>query len=149
MNIKQILSMDTFQIILVIFLSILIANYLYLTFIVYTKKYSGIESDAFEEFSNPENSNKEALAILGNDHIFDDFYAQIYDQLVDGNVRTKAEVTYTLNWVKGYRPEVKSVEVLDIGCGTGHAADEFKKAGVGKIVGIDRAESMINYGRLS
>ena len=144
-QIKNLISFDTFQIILVVLFSILIANYLYLRFGVYNKKVANLEG--LEGFSNEEDSKSESLAILGNDHIFDDFYAQIYDQLVDGNVRTKAEVTYTLNWVKGYRPEVKGVEVLDIGCGTGHAADEFNKAGVGKIVGIDRAESMINYGR--
>lgn len=157
MNIKQFLSMDTFQIVLVVFVSILIANYIYLRFIVYTKKYSGIDADMFgtmfenmEGFSNPDNSNssdKAALAILGNDHIFDDFYAQVYDQLVDGKTRTKAEVTYTLNWVKSYRPDIKSIEVLDIGCGTGIAVNEFKNAGVTKAVGIDRAESMIAKGR--
>lgn len=150
MNFKQILSFDTFQIILVVFLSILIANYLYLRFIVYTKKYSGIDEnigfEGVEGFSN-EDSNSSALAILGNDHIFDDFYAQVYDQLVDGKTRTKAEVTYTLNWVKSYRPDIKSIEVLDIGCGTGIGVDEFKKAGVSKAVGIDRAESMIAKGR--
>lgn len=157
MNIKQslshLLTVDNFQIALIVFVSILIANYIYLRFVVYTKKTSDLSEDlAFEGFSNPSDdsdkgSNKESLAILGNDHIFDDFYAQIYDKLIDGKTRTKAEVIYTLAWVKSYRPDIKTIEVLDIGCGTGLAVNEFKKAGIGKAVGIDRAESMISYGR--
>jgi ubiquinone/menaquinone biosynthesis C-methylase UbiE len=141
-------DLDTFQIVLVVFISILIANYLYLKLLVYSKKESGIDLDGLEGFSDMKDGDqKEALAILGNDHIFDDFYAQVYDQLVDGKVRTKAEVTYSLNWIKSYRPELKSIEVLDIGCGTGHAVDEFKKAGVGKAVGIDRSDAMIEKGK--
>lgn len=148
MNIKDYLTMDNFQIAIVVFISILIANYIYLRFLVYTKRVSNVdENEAFEGFSNPSEHDKGALAILGNDHIFDDFYAQVYDQLVDGKVRTKAEVTYSLNWIKSYRPDVKSIEVLDIGCGTGNAVDEYKKAGVQKAVGIDRSDAMISYGR--
>jgi SAM-dependent methyltransferase len=67
--------------------------------------------------------------------------------IVDGAVRQKQEVGLTLVWAKGYRPEIDTIEVLDIGCGTGGDVEEFRKEGVGKVVGMDASDAMIEVAR--
>ena len=89
---------------------------------------SGVEND-IQEFNN--------------DNLYDKFYSKIYDQIVQGDVRVKSEVIFTLSWAKKYRPENNKIEILDVGCGTGGHVDEFKKEKVRRAVGIDVSEAMI------
>lgn len=144
-------TLDIFQVSLVIIIGFLLANYLYGKWSLKERRCTEIaDEDIAEGFANPDaegeggNSN---IVVLGNEHLFDDFYAKIYDKIVDGAVRQEAETTLTMNWVKQYRPEEKSVLALDVGCGTGGQVDIFRKAGYGKAVGIDLSEAMIARGR--
>ena len=89
---------------------------------------SGVETD-IQEFNN--------------NNLYDKFYSKIYDQIVQGDVRVKSEVIFTLSWAKKYRPENNKIEILDVGCGTGGHVDEFKKEKVRRAVGIDVSEAMI------
>jgi SAM-dependent methyltransferase len=137
------LSLDTIQIILVIILSILIANYLYLRWSLRAQRAA---MEDIEGFINPDGSDGDTI-ILGNEHLYDEFYVKIYDQIVQGGQRTEAEVGLTLAFAKQYRPEVESLEVLDIGSGTGGHVQAFKAAGVGKIIGLDASEAMVAKAR--
>lgn len=79
--------------------------------------------------------------------IYDDFYASIYDQLTNQTQRTQAKTQLCLQLWKKPEEDVSSWSVLDAGCGTGIAAAEFAKAGVGNVVALDQSPSMISYGQ--
>jgi SAM-dependent methyltransferase len=140
---KQFITLDTIQVILVVILSILVANYRYL---LWSMRADSVSLDGLEGFANPEGPDGDTI-ILGNEHLYDEFYAKIYDQIVQGGTRTEAETGLTLAWAKTYRPEAKLLEVLDIGCGTGGHVEMFKKAGVSKVIGLDASDAMIAYAR--
>lgn len=103
------------------------------------------EDEAFETREGFSGGNAESADIqeFGNMDLYDKFYSKIYDQIVQGDVRVKSEVIFTLSWFKKYMPEHNKMEILDIGCGTGHHVSEFKKEKVRRVVGIDVAEAMI------
>ena len=148
--ITQRFALDTFQILLVIFIALLLANYLFLKWAMVHKRKSSMEDEEMEGFANPDGKGAGTganIVVLGNEHLFDDFYAKIYDKLVDGTQRHDAEVNLTLAWAKSFRPETNTIQVLDVGCGTGHQVNLFKKAGCGKVVGLDASDSMIARGR--
>jgi ubiquinone/menaquinone biosynthesis C-methylase UbiE len=141
-------TFDIFQICLVILIGFLLANYLYARWSLRERRRTEISME--EGFANPGAEKEDAQAntiVLGNEHLFDDFYAKIYDKIVDGEVRQEAETSLTLNWVKQYRPETKTVLALDVGCGTGTQVELLRKAGLGKVVGIDKSDAMIARGR--
>jgi SAM-dependent methyltransferase len=141
--------LDTIQIVLVVLLAILIANYVYMRWSMRVNRIADLDlATMYEGFSNPDDASGEnKTAVYGNDHLYDEFYAKVYDKLVDGSARTDAETGLTLAWFKGFYPEVKSINVLDIGCGTGHDVNLFAKAGVGKAVGLDQSDAMISVAR--
>jgi len=133
-------SLDTIQIVLVVIVSILIANYIYLQWSLRTRRET--ELNGVEGFANPEGPDGDVI-ILGNEHLYDEFYAKIYDKIVQGDTRTGAEVALTLAFAKTFRPETSMIQVLDIGCGTGACVKEFRSAGVAKAVGLDASDAMI------
>jgi len=135
--------LDSVQIGLVIVCSLLIAHYLYLRWSSAASRKTSIEIN--EAFANEEDDTN--MAIHGIDHIYDDFYAKVYDQVVDGKVRQEVETHLTLDWAKSYRPDLKTILVLDVGCGTGGSLDQFRSQGVGKAVGLDLSDAMIRAGR--
>lgn len=80
---------------------------------------------------------------FNNDTLYDKFYVKIYDQIVNGEVRMRSEVLFTLGWIKKIRPDTKSLQILDVGCGTGGHVNEFSKEDVGSVQGIDKSSAMI------
>ena len=141
-------ALDTLQVVLVVLLSILVTNYLFMRWSLHHKRVSSLAQEDIEGFANQADADTNANAvIIGNDLIYDDFYAKVYDLVVSGKERQDAEVTLTLGWVKNHQPEVSHIQVLDVGCGTGGQVAAFQKLGVGKAVGIDQSESMITRGR--
>lgn len=146
------MSMDVVQLVLVVLIAIFTAHYLYMRWFLTHQRVSSLdEAELSEGFANQAGDDTDAggntMVVLGNDHLFDAFYAKIYDQVVDGAQRQEMETKLTVGWAKSYRPEVHTIQVLDVGCGTGGQAAVFKKEGVGKIVGIDKSEAMIARGR--
>jgi SAM-dependent methyltransferase len=140
--------LDTIQFILVVLLAILVANYVYMRWSMRVNRISDVD-EATEGFTNPDDmdNGENKTVIYGNEHLYDDFYAKIYDKLVDGAARSDAETGLTLAWMKGFYPDPKTISVLDIGCGTGHDIELFTKAGVGKAVGLDESDAMIKIAR--
>ena len=145
--------LDTIQIVLVVLLAIMIANYVYMRWSMRVNRVADVDfAHMYEGFSNPDDgdsvgSGGNKTAIYGNDHLYDDFYAKVYDKLVDGATRSEAETGLTLAWFKGFYPEKESIKVLDVGSGTGLNVDLFTKAGVGKAVGLDASDAMIGVAR--
>jgi SAM-dependent methyltransferase len=140
--------LDILQIILVIFIAFFVANYLYGRWSLQKRRMTELDDCDMEGFQNQGDPDAAAgTVIIGNELLYDDFYAKIYDKIVDGEQREDAEVALTLGWAKKYRPDTKSILVVDVGCGTGAQVDLFRKAGVGKAVGIDRSSAMIGRGK--
>ena len=137
-------ALDTIQVVLVIFLSILISNYLYLRWSMRGNRCA--ELAGVEGFINPEGPEGDTV-VLGNEHLYDDFYSKIYDTIVEGAARQDAETGLTLAWAKGFRPELNTIQVLDVGSGTGGGVEYFKKAGVGKAIGLDASDAMVATAR--
>ena len=141
---KGVDALDTIQIALVVILSILVANYLYLKWSLRSNREAEIAD--IEGFANPEGPDGDTI-ILGNEHLYDEFYAKVYDKIIDGAARIDAEVNLSLSWAKTIRSEVETIQVLDVGSGTGGAVEMFKKANVGKVVGLDSSDAMVAAAR--
>jgi SAM-dependent methyltransferase len=139
-------ALDTLQVVLVVLIAIFITNYLFMRWSMYHKRVSTLADEDIEGFANQGDVDASTV-VIGNELLYDDFYAKIYDQVVAGKERQDAEVTLTMGWVKNHQPEVSHLQVLDVGCGTGGQVAAFQKLGVGKAVGIDASESMIKRGR--
>jgi SAM-dependent methyltransferase len=136
--------MDAMQIVLVVLLAFLLANYFYTKWALHKKRATDLDDGEAEGFANPQEGN---TVVLGNEHLYDEFYAKIYDQIVDGTQRQDAEMNLSLGWARKYRPEKASIQVLDVGCGTGGQVALFQKAEVGKVVGLDNSSAMVERGR--
>ena len=70
--------------------------------------------------------------------LYDDFYANVYDELVFNKMKNDYEIGQMVDITK---PSDTSI-ILDIGCGTGHHASSLAAHGY-KVVGIDLSPSMI------
>jgi SAM-dependent methyltransferase len=137
-------GLDILQIALVIIVTALIANYVYIRWMTGYRRLHDL--DGAEGFANPDGPDGD-IVVLGNEHLFDDFYSRVYDIVVDGGTRQKAEVVMTLNYAKTVRPDPKAIQALDIGCGTGGNVALFKAEGVGKAVGLDESDAMVAAAR--
>ncbi len=86
---------------------------------------------------------------LNNTALYDDFYAGIYDKLVQGEKRAGIEVSLLEREWRKATPTQAPAEwrVLDVGCGTGMTAVGLAKLGAGKVVGLDRSEPMLRRAR--
>jgi len=82
--------------------------------------------------------NKEIIIKRGND-IFDNYYVNIYDDLVYNKIKNEYEIGIILN---NSNPTTQS-KILDIGCGTGHHVDSFNNQNINSVIGIDNSKEMI------
>lgn len=137
-------ALDAMQIVLVVLVSALIGNYLYLRWSLKVRRETDL--DGVEGFANPDGPDGDMI-VLGNDHLYDEFYAKIYDKIIDGGKREESEVALTLGWAQTFRPETKTLAVLDVGCGTGGVVEKYKGKGVGKVVGVDISDAMVAAAR--
>ena len=78
--------------------------------------------------------------IVEGPQIYDDFYANIYDDLTYYQKKNEFEMG-SIN--KSASVDKNSI-VLDIGSGTGHHVAQLKEIGAGNAMGIDKSQSMIN-----
>lgn len=122
-------------------------------------KGAGAGAGRLEGFENPMMSNdseivtgaydekKDIVRWLDNDSLYDAFYANVYDNLTQGSVRTQAEVGMMLHeWTKKGE-DVKDMIVLDAGCGTGIATSSFAKMNAKSIVGFDKSDAMLQQAK--
>jgi SAM-dependent methyltransferase len=75
----------------------------------------------------------------GKSKIYDDFYVNIYDQLVYSDVKNEYEIKQIVNNTK---PDQKSI-ILDIGSGTGHHVAALAEQNF-KVMGVDQSLDMVN-----
>jgi len=108
--------------------------------------FEGASADDSQDIQDIPGAKKEdqgMVRYMGNGELYDKFYASIYDQITQGSVRTQAEVGLILHeWTKR-GDDMKTFEVLDVGCGTGIAVSALAKIGVKKVVGLDTSAAML------
>ena len=78
--------------------------------------------------------------IVEGPQIYDDFYANIYDDLTYYQKKNELE----MGSINRTASVDKDSVVLDIGSGTGHHVEQLKEVGAGNAMGIDKSQSMIN-----
>ena len=76
--------------------------------------------------------------LLDNHSLYDTFYASVYDDLVFEPNKNAFEVSEIIHFTN-----TKNKRLLDIGCGTGHHCDQFRRQNY-KCIGLDRSQAMIN-----
>lgn len=127
-----------------LFVLFLLACLHYIAFVLYDKVTQEAQTIKVNEgFVNAESTGL-TDRYLDNDELYDAFYASIYDQLVQGAVRTQAEIGLLLHeWTsKGGLP-IEKMKILDAGCGTGIATVAFAKMNAQKVIGVDKSAAMI------
>ena len=92
--------------------------------------------EGFED--GKENMQSEKYKVVRNNDIYDDFYVDLYDQLVYSSHKND----YEIKQLQDKANLDKNSIVLDVGSGTGRHCKLFKELGC-KCVGIDKSESMI------
>jgi len=97
---------------------------------------AGLVREGFED-------TQEKAVFLENDVIYDEFYASIYDQLVQNTKQTQAKIALMVTEWKRSGTRVEDVKLLDAGCGTGIAAVSAIKMGVSSVIGIDKSAAML------
>jgi SAM-dependent methyltransferase len=83
---------------------------------------------------------------LGNDDLFDDFYASVFTKLTQNEALVQAETAICLEEF-GKKRAKHQMRILDAGCGIGIGVCSFAKQGVGHTVGIDKSQAMIRYAK--
>ncbi len=104
-------------------------------FSIYTKDTSLKNTEGFEQEKN--------YIIKQNNEIYDDFYAEIYDNLNN----TKERTINDLNKIIGLTQPDENSSFLDVGSGTGHFLNSLNQMGL-YAEGIDISKEMVNQSKL-
>ena len=123
--------------------NILLYDNIIAPYIVSKEGFEDVKESEQEKISGAVDEKTGLIKWLDNKELYDTFYASIYDQLTQGAVRTQAECGLILNeWTKRGN-DIKTFEVLDLGCGTGIAVATLIKMGVKSAVGMDISQAML------
>ena len=115
-----------------LFQLLLVLTIIVLVIYVYKKYKKPIINEGFQQ--------KERFLLKIDGNIYDDFYGEIYDDLM----LPKERATYELDKVlETLQPELKFSTMLDVGSGTGELINVLKKRGY-RAYGIDKSESMLS-----
>ena len=115
---------------------------------VYLGQWLAVQQKYLLEEGFTSKETKEDTVIIGNDRLYDAFYAGVYDQLVQGQKeRIPYETEIVTKYITRLFPKKEEWKILDIGCGTGDHVSELVKAGAGHVTGLDRSQAMINKAR--
>lgn len=135
-------DLTVFQWMLVILILLGAIQYLWM---IWEDKYSVRPSGLAEGFENQipgTDADRSSPNWLEGDELFDTFYAGVYDNLTQLAGRYPAELALILNqWKKS--AAVDTMDILDLGCGTGIASVIFAKQGAKSVTGLDKSKAML------
>lgn len=83
----------------------------------------------------------EAYVIKRNHEAYDDFYADVYDELNDTQPRCENEL---IEIIRATEPTTQNSVFLDVGSGTGHTVNQLQVAGY-RAYGIDKSRAMVDH----
>jgi SAM-dependent methyltransferase len=86
-------------------------------------------------------TQKEPYVIKINNDVYDEFYAEIQDQLYETPIRCQKELVQVLKMTE---PSTRHSTFLDIGSGTGYVVDQLRKGGY-MAFGLDKSKTMVNH----
>jgi SAM-dependent methyltransferase len=95
--------------------------------------------DGVEAFANPTGGAETRI----DGDCYDEFYAKVYDQLVQPQARAPMETKVAIEWMQQAGRDAGDLRVADIGCGTGLHVDLFARQGVRSVIGYDKSKDMI------
>jgi SAM-dependent methyltransferase len=104
--------------------------------VVLINKYTAPPTQRVEGFTQIE-----PFVLKRGQEAFDDFYADIYDELYEVPLRAKNELVQLLI---NTEPSERDSVFLDIGSGTGYIVNQLTEAGY-EAYGIDKSQAMVNY----
>jgi len=117
---------------------ILVLLFILLLIICFIKNDISMQVEGFEQGSK--------YKIYENEHIYDSFYADIYDELFIQPNKIEAEVDEVIHITEANdkinNNGKKGFKMADLGCGRGHHVDQLQKKGM-DIVGCDKSPAMI------
>ena len=87
-------------------------------------------------------SQKEKFLLKKNDNLYDDFTAEIYDDLLFD----ARKIDFQIKEIKLATKLNKQSLVLDIGSGTGHHVRVLNNDGI-KTIGLDKSKSMVEFSK--
>jgi len=84
---------------------------------------------------------REQFVLKHNKDVYDDFYAELYDNLHDTKNRSQWELMKLLKYTE---MDTRNSTLLDVGSGTGYTLNELITAGY-KAYGIEQSKDMVKY----
>ncbi len=140
-------ELTPFQWVILILFILVCIHYVYLVSTdASINSYSAETKEGFQGSSEEKKNESLYTWIYEPSLIYDDTYAEIYDELTLGANRQAAEVALCAKeWKKPTEPHANPADwkVLDVGCGTGIACQAFAKVGAGTVVGLDQSGPML------
>ncbi len=143
-------TFDTWQTVLAVAILLICVSYV---FTMGIDKLTDMNCITIKEgfLSSPTDSDMSDAAVskyewLGNDDLFDDFYASVFTKLTQNEKLIQAEAAMCMEEFTKNTPK-DHLNILDAGCGIGIATTAFAKLGAGNVVGIDRSQAMIRYAK--
>tara|TARA_B100000035_G_C20968062_1_gene539715 strand:+ start:42 stop:1028 length:987 start_codon:yes stop_codon:yes gene_type:complete len=108
----------------------------FLLFILFQLRVKLLKGEADKE----EFTQKKQYVMKEGPDAYDDFYAEIYDDLYFDHFKNGYEVSEIDRNAK----VEKNSRVLNVGCGNGHYVDNYRKLGTKDVIGLDKSQAMIN-----
>lgn len=84
-------------------------------------------------------TQKQPYVFKSGEHVYDDFYCDVFDNLFCNNERSENEIFYLIDSTE---PSVNKSNILDMGCGSGYLVEKLNQQGY-KAYGIDKSKAMI------
>jgi SAM-dependent methyltransferase len=139
-------TFDSWETVLVVSVLMVIISYLFLYSVDHLTPYQ--VTTIREGFvSEPTAASESKQEWLGNDDLFDDFYASVFTKLTKNENLVQAEAAICMQEFAARFPEKSQLSILDAACGIGIGTCAFSKLGAGHVVGIDKSHAMIRYAK--
>lgn len=97
------------------------------------------QNSTYSLYEGFEETQKEKYITLKDNDMYDNFYSQVYDDLLFDDFKNNFEISEII----GITKPPKGSYILDIGSGTGHHVAAYDKMGY-KGAGIDLSQAMVN-----